>query len=295
MEPKQNPFSLYDFLGYFTPGAVFLFVSMATSNRFLEFSLHQTFKNRGFTDAEVTVGLIILAYIIGHALSLLSSILVEKFSIWMHGYPSKYLLCKSHCGYLQVKNSLGKGEEIGCKAKLIRILVWIFMAPVAILDKVIGEGFNARNIYVKQLDRGLGPIIRAKMRMLLEDKSGLDDTPEDYHWMRHDFFRFGLHYALIHSEHHIVSIKNYVALYGFTRTMTLLCILIFWGSLGFVMFSGTPSHVLNILLMISGPFAYIYYMAFNKFNRRYTLEVLMAVAVHYDSGRKLDPKDFPDI
>lgn len=26
---KQNPFSLYDFLGYFTPGAIFLYGCMA--------------------------------------------------------------------------------------------------------------------------------------------------------------------------------------------------------------------------------------------------------------------------
>lgn len=96
MESKQNPFSLYDFLGYFTPGAVFLYVSIAISSRFFQFKLHDSLINAGFTKAEITVGLIILAYVLGHVLSFLSSVFVERFSNWMHGYPSKYLLSSNH-------------------------------------------------------------------------------------------------------------------------------------------------------------------------------------------------------
>ena len=42
MELKQNPFSVYDFLGYFVPGALFLFAAFAMS----EAGFHQAFPSQ---------------------------------------------------------------------------------------------------------------------------------------------------------------------------------------------------------------------------------------------------------
>jgi hypothetical protein len=282
MDAKQNPFSLYDFLGYFTPGAVFLYGLVAVANRFFGYKLHESFTAQGFNGGETTVALVLLAYILGHSLSFLSSVIVEKFSIWMHGYPSKYLLNSKHCGYLKNKGKDGEEEDLDSMPKVIRGLVWLFMLPVAVLDKVLGDWLNARNVYVKVLDDGLSQIILEKSEALLADKSDLHELPDD-------FFRFVTHYALVNSEHHITSLKNYVALYGFTRTMTFLCILAFWGSLFVVSFSGSESNVMKTILVVSIPFSYIYYMAFNKFNRRFTLEAFMALAVNYEKKSKINP------
>lgn len=295
MDSKQNPFSLYDFLGYFTPGAVFLYVSMAISDRFLDFHLHHTLKLRGFTETETYVGLVLLAYILGHTLSFLSSAFVEKFSNWMHGYPSKYLLNISHPGYLKVNDEHGKPKDMNCELAAIRIVIWIFMFPVAILDFVLGKHLNARNVYVRGLDAGLTTIIKGKIDRLLKDNSGLTSAPSNYHFGKDDFFRFTYHYALVNSEHHIPSLKNYVALYGFTRTMTLMSVLIFWGCLLFYIFSKSESHILNYMLIASIPISYIYYMAFNKFNRRFTLEVLMAIAVIYKVTKRQNPNKYTSI
>lgn len=98
---KQNPFSLYDFLGYFTPGAVLLYAVFAICNRFLGYNINERMINLGFTESQILVGLILLSYILGHALSLSSSLFVEKFAIWLHGYPSKYLLRIKSPGYLR--------------------------------------------------------------------------------------------------------------------------------------------------------------------------------------------------
>lgn len=282
MDAKQNPFSLYDFLGYFTPGAVFLYGLVAVANRFIGYKLHELFDDQGFNGGETTVALVLLAYILGHSLSFLSSVIVEKFSIWMHGYPSKYLLKSTHYGYLKNSGKDGRAEDLGCMPKAIRGLVWLFMLPVAVLDKVLGDWLNARNVYVKVLDDGLSQIIRAKSEALITDNSDLPGLPDD-------FFRFVTHYALVNSEHHITSLKNYVALYGFTRTMTFLCILAFWGSLFVLLFSASESNVMKIILATSIPFSYIYYMAFNKFNRRFTLEAFMALAVNYEMKSKINP------
>lgn len=292
MDAKQNPFSLYDFLGYFTPGAVFLYGFVAVINRFYDYKLHESFASRGFNSGETAVALVLLAYILGHALNFLSSVFVEKFSIWMHGYPSKYLLNSNHCGYLKNKGKDGKEEDLAGLSKVIRGLVWLFMLPVAVLDKVLGDWLNARNVYVKGLDDGLSPIIRAKIEALLTDNSGLTEPPEGYHWSKDDFFRFVTHYVLVNSEHHISSLKNYVALYGFTRTMTFLGIIAFWGSLFILLISPSESNAMKIIIATSIPFSYIYYMAFNKFNRRFTLEAFMALAVSYEMKAKIKPKQF---
>lgn len=294
MDAKQNPFSLYDFLGYFTPGAVFLFGFVAVVNRFFGYKLHESLTSQGFNNGEITVALVLLAYILGHSLSFLSSVFVEKFSIWMHGYPSKYLLNSNHCGYLKNKGKDGIEVDLYCLPKAIRGLVWLFMLPVAVLDKVLGDWLNARNVYVKGLDDGLSLIVRAKIEALLTDKSGLTEPPEGYHWSKDDFFRFVTHYVLVNSEHHISSLKNYVALYGFTRTMTFLCIIAFWGSIFVLSFSASESNIMKTILVASIPFSYIYYMAFNKFNRRFTLEAFMALAVSYEMKAKINTKKFEE-
>jgi hypothetical protein len=289
MDSKQNPFSLYDFLGYFTPGAIFLYISAAVSNRFFKFEFHKSLSERGFTDLETYVGLVLLAYVIGHALSFLSSAIVEKFSIWTHGYPSKYLTGTLSPGYLQTIGINGESLPIPCHAKLIRIIVWIIMFPVAMQDLVVGRGLSARSIYVKSLDRGTTEIIRMKIIALLKDKYGMGTLPKHLKPQNNDFFRLSYHYVLTKSLNHITSLKNYVALYGFTRTMTFLSIILFWSTLAFLIFNESKSNILNGMLMLSVPFSFIYYMAFNKFVRRFTLEVLMALVVTYDdTSQKLN-------
>lgn len=74
--------------------------------------------------------------------------------------------------------------------------------------------------------------------------------------------------------------------------MTFLCILAFWGSLFVLSFSATESNVMKTILVASIPFSNIYYMAFNKFNRRFTLEAFMALALNYEMKSKIDPKKF---
>lgn len=287
MGNNQNPFSLYDFLGYFTPGAVFLYVGIAVSERFVQFNFHENIKGRGFHELETYVGLVILAYIIGLALSLLSSVFIEKFSIWRYGYPSKYLTSTSHHGYF--KSTSDEPELISCPNVLARLIVWVFLLPVSLLDWIFGDLLNRKSLYVGALDHVLNKIVWAKVGDLLTKNSGLSKPPSGESWYRQDYFRFLYHYVLVNSEVHAPSLKNYVALYGFSRTMTFLFVVMFWGSFILLCKYHFQSNILLSVFVASIPMSFIYYMNFNKFFRRYSLEDLMAVAVIHKRDMTIDP------
>ena len=96
MEPKQNPFSVYDFLGYFVPGALF-FYSLGIVARHSELLADLKLKFTQMIGNEPNqvsfyLPFVLFSYLVGHALSLTSGLTVERFANWCHGYPSKYLL-----------------------------------------------------------------------------------------------------------------------------------------------------------------------------------------------------------
>ena len=74
MDLKQNPFSLYDFLGYFTPGALFLYGLMAAYAHAqpLITVLGNITATLSFKTPEVYIPFILVAYATG-SLSFLSS------------------------------------------------------------------------------------------------------------------------------------------------------------------------------------------------------------------------------
>ena len=92
---KQNPFSLYDFLGYLVPGTVFLFGSVllhsvATSNGWPSMAWLHSFEM--FSHASLYVPFVFLSYLLGHVISFISAATIERFSIWTIGYPSRFLM-----------------------------------------------------------------------------------------------------------------------------------------------------------------------------------------------------------
>jgi hypothetical protein len=101
-----------------------------------------------------------------------------------------------------------------------------------------------------------------------------------------DYFRLIYHYANEHTKNHYAKMQNYVALYGFTRTMCFVSIIIFWAvvvvSISSKAFNIYTLGYLTMLFCISS----IMYFDFNKFYRRYTLEALMAFTAIYDSSNK---------
>ncbi|HFM4963569.1 TPA: hypothetical protein ACG7QP_004620, partial [Escherichia coli] len=94
----QNPFSFYDFLGYLIPGGLFLFIlflfSIEINPVYIEGILNHILKYKEIISVFIYVVLIVLSYISGHFISILSSCLIEKYMNSKLGYPSIYLFSK---------------------------------------------------------------------------------------------------------------------------------------------------------------------------------------------------------
>lgn len=108
---NKNPFSFYDFLGYLFPGIIILalavfVVALTKENALIEeyFQINKfvsVFQDKqGLKWWETTILAIILAYVAGHLVSYLSSVIVEYFANTLFGYPSYYLLHKVQIGFI---------------------------------------------------------------------------------------------------------------------------------------------------------------------------------------------------
>jgi len=282
MELKQNPFSFYDFLGYLTPGSIFLYGVLAGYAHVHANGSPYDFivTNLSFEKAEIYIPFIFFAYIIGHILSFLSSVLVEKYSIWSDGYPSKYLLNISHKRYFDV-------DEPKCLRGIIRGGFALILLPILIFDVFIGRYLKFRELYAKPLDSLLISIIRKKLLALMIEHGGLKVPPRDAKSSNTDFFRYVYHYAVENAPNHLPKMQNYVALYGFLRTLTLLSVILFWAMVWHVCTLNLLLYQAILSITIPAIVSYVLYMSFVKFYRRFSLEALMALAVTYKLSEEI--------
>lgn len=269
MDIKQNPFSFYDFLGYFTPGAILLYLAAYFSKTIWPQAptFHELAAQAGLEKAEAYIPFVLFAYAIGHVLSFTSSVTIERYSLWAMGYPSKYLLGVKHKGYFHA-------ERHPYLRRFIRVTVFLLILPISAMDLLLGRALGMRDLYAKPLDDLLIALIRQKVWKLLTTRGGIDPathgTAGD-----HDFFRYAYHYSVENSPNHLPKMQNYVALFGFLRNISLITVLAFWPTAVGV-YNGVVSwQVLLALVAVS----YLAFMAFVKFYRRFCLEALMATAV----------------
>jgi len=270
MEVKQNPFSLYDFLGYFTPGAMFLYICIFLVRTIdpTAPTLHDAATQVGLDEAEAYLPFVLFAYAVGHVLSFISSITVERYSLWAMGYPSKYLLGVTHKGYFHA-------DEKHRLRAVVRSFVFVLVLPISLFDLVLGKLLGMRDLYAKPLDKLLITVIRAKVDKLLTDHGGIADLNAHGKARDVDFFRFAYHFAVENAPQHLPKMQNYVALFGFLRNISLILVLSFWPAAFAVCDGLSPWWSLVALSGVS----YLSFMAFVKFYRRFCLEALMAVSV----------------
>lgn len=276
MELKQNPFSFYDFLGYFTPGALFLYSCLAAYQHAQSkpTSIGNIADSIGLEKAEAYVPFILLAYTIGHILSFISSVTIERYSLWAMGYPSKYLLGVKGSGYFSFSSNK-------LLRLVIRLLVFIIILPVSLMDFLIGKLLGLRELYAKPLDSMLASLIKDKIYALMKSKGGLKAPEKHGKASDTDFFHYAYHYAVEHAPNHLPKMQNYVALYGFLRTLTLLSVLLFWAMTWHAIEQRISLLTSCITLLSLSALCYLLFMAFVKFYRRFSLEALMAASVAY--------------
>lgn len=270
---KQNPFSLYDFLGYFIPGA--LCISLVYFITELKLVDHVNF--RSMIDLipeikiETAVIFLILSYIFGHFLSYASSMSVEKYSIWKYGYPSKYLLSIKASKYFDHFKSR--------PGLILGVLMTIILLPIAIPDLLFGNLLKLRIFYAKPVDKFLRDSIVHKLLELFDSLKLISgDNIDDFKWKRTDFFRIIQHYTYEHTQSHHAKYNNYVALYGFLRTITFILNMVFWYLLihfCYLGFSWNSIFALLALMFLS----YVFFMSFMKFYRRFSLEAYMILVI----------------
>jgi len=270
MERLQNPFSLYDFLGYLIPGAtgiyIFLFMiapeKVTWSSYFDYYSLDRT---------AVYIPLIISSYILGHIISFLSSVTVEKYSVWSLGYPSKYLLGIDPRGYWKsIKKRSESKFEISIRV-VFRVVMGVFLLPISLFDSIFGWFLYGRFLYARELDDFMKNTIISYIDNNFDQLSDIDNPDETGDVKDQNFFKVIYHYCVERVKHHQNKFQNYIALYGFLRALSFLFTVFFWC----ILIGGSFFEHIYLLSFVTIA-SFVCYMGYNKFSRRFTLEVLMA-------------------
>ncbi|WP_027339073.1 hypothetical protein [Halonatronum saccharophilum] len=221
-------------------------------------------------ESNIIIILILLSYLIGHIISFLSSITIERYSIWVLGYPSNYLLD------IQDENELGvfKIKKNKWIRRYIRGFNILILLPLVFIDTIIGRLFGinklvAKNISCLQLKEG----IKEKIKLFVSDNFSFDEVKEE------DWFRLIYHFSSEKSPTHFSKMQNYVALFGFTRTTTFIFNICFWITLVLGFTNHINRYNMVALLILFTSLTYLMYICFNKFYRKYSLEALMAFTV----------------
>lgn len=271
----KNPFSFYDFLGYLFPGLVcVIFLKVICS---IEGSITiQSLFNQGLVTSfswQDTIQYTVLAYVVGHLVSYFSSLTVEPYLIWSYGYPSEFLLKENYNkDFFDINTNVG--EKL---TYLWKLLVCILIFPICFASLFFGRLLNFKYYVLKPLDAYLRSSINKKIDSLLSELK----LPQDHEDV--DIHRILMHYNYEHYDKHIRKYDNYVALYGFLRSLSLLCSSIFifllYIEIRTINFNATIDWVAVAILIIMFCVTYLYYLGFIKFYRRYTLENFMSIVV----------------
>lgn len=271
----KNPFSFYDFLGYLFPGLVcviFLKVVCSIDGDIKIDTLYHQGLITSFSWKD-TVQYTVLAYVVGHLISYFSSLTVEPYLIWSYGYPSVFLLKENYDkNFFDINTKVGKVGTYCWK-----LLVCILIFPICLASLFFGHLLHFRFYVLKPLDSYLQQNINKKIDSLLEKlKLSQRGNGADVH-------RVLMHYNYEHYANHIRKYDNYIALYGFFRSLCLLCssifIFLFIIEVKNIDFNLPINWNSVFILAILFCVTYLYYLGFIKFYRRYTLEYLMSILV----------------
>ncbi|HDR2693204.1 hypothetical protein [Enterobacter bugandensis] len=272
---NQNPFSLYDFLGYLIPGGLFLYV-LYFCGITLDWDVIIQLKKAAIAQ-ESTLSLlgyssiVILAYIIGHAIAICSAFLVEKYMNDTLQYPSIYL-------FWELNNEFKDEVKKGWGRKLKYFIIKTILCPIWLLDIIT---FN--KLYSRELTKELATplwdkLTNSYLKIFSVDLNQLKTS----YALQGDLFRLAYHYSYEYSSNHQPKIQNYVALYGFCRNVCLVFLIFFWVALCTLiinLMSANTSHFNLIATLVMLLMTYIFYCGFVKFYRRFSLEVFMAFSV----------------
>lgn len=232
---NKNPFSTFDFLGYFFPGALFVGLIYLFKNRlpYVSDLCAVPIITALFSVIIDTPGigfplLIIICYVAGHAISYMSSVTVEFFYTWCYGYPTRYLLAPRKLGEEAAKKKWLLDSDMGSLGVLAHIIVCVCVLPITIGHIILNRILRFYWFIEKPVDAYMAEGIKNKTIKLLENL-GITSSPDTYE--KTDIHRIVMHYVYEHCQLHQNKFDNYVALYGFLRSMSLTFCMLFCGLL----------------------------------------------------------------
>lgn len=278
---SKNPFQILDFLGYFFPGAtvmIALYYYVSGIRDFISFTTD--------TSAIIYIVCIIIAYIIGHIVSLLSSITVEKYAVWKYGYPSEYLLYDYKPNMYFSRSTIydtsslsnGRRSFLNITKKFLKVLIWILLLPVSLLDTILSGLFGIDYFFTRKLSERQIQMIKEKCIILFKN---IGISVELDKLFVGDNHRIVHNYYFENANKHSVRMENCIAIYDFLRAMTfVMCVVfmvVFFNALLTINFQQSIDWNLCGLLVVLAILSYVLYMGFHKFFRKFTIENFMCL------------------
>lgn len=272
MKLSTNPFSLYDFIGYFLTGFLCVYLlNFGISSNLIEVdflsSLKEKYVNQNNGEFDY-IFVVIICYVVGHILTFISSITIEQYNVFIYKYPSKYLLNK--------KGSSAGWSDYYTKKKItknfLRTIVLFPLAPLVILDLIFGHLLGFKKFFTRSINVSLIPLVDKKMAKIYSERLL---EPKDHDGELHiveEYFLPVYHYVIEKSDKHYTKSQNYVALYGFLRNMTLISLVTSW----LLVFNIDPNEILFSCYLLLGNLllTYIFFLGYLKFFRRFSKEVI---------------------
>lgn len=289
MNPKQPTLSAYDFLGYLFPGFAFLVLVDITYLYHIDHeALTYDFLVERYSDFSFSslFAAVVISYLAGHIISFISSIVVEKYSIWHFGHHKDYLLDTGIENHSYFKAS---GSNAPFTSRTLRFLIWVMMLPISFYVYLFGKLIGLQKNYVHPFD----PLILAAVRKticLTIKKCGIEDPDKLGTPSHHELDKLALHYVLEHAPVHAAALKNYVVLYGFLRSICLLSLAIFWGIFAHILFDCSITLTVKLWsVFLASLFCLTCFLNYYKFFRRYyeeTFYAILALSANEENANK---------
>lgn len=292
---ERTPFTTYDIIGYLGPGIFALWLIVycvrASGINTPDFADLFVFGTGGLGNAMLVVVGIVSAYGLGHILSYISSETIEKVALYFFNYPTVFLLRDSVVirkpneryenttkGNRRYITNCLKERSRTQSSKRPKITFWVlllFAWPITIGLLILWRLGTCRFI-LKKFSMSAEELLHKQFKEAVNKKIHAPKTGEEIDW-----YRYVTYYMAMRDNFAFARLYNYLTLYGFLRTMSLIFVFISYSSayalwaapsLTFRIHLDLPIHPNLWALFASISIAQVLFLAYLKFHRRYTEE-----------------------
>lgn len=166
---------------------------------------------------------------------------------------------------------------------IFKFLMSAFILPVLIAVLFVRRVIESRCILGRESDNVTKQVVEEKVEAFIEIQLNSKEASisETLPKSEVEFCRLIYHYVIEKSLVHFGQLQNYVALFGFTRTLSFTGCALFWVLIIRMSIAGFNTHVLYYTISLFAGLG-VLYLAFNKLYCKYSLEALMAFVILYE-------------